>query len=153
MPDSICKNVNKQLKNNKPLEAIGRLLFGSVDMVAIGEMLILSQTFGDKRPMEQFGEGRGGWDDGNGGGREQGSDGGPEGTGEVRWFVGVIITELGRHFTVTIPVGSERNHSDRWRIRSVCLWWTWNFEKNWMFLKIYIFYVKISIPNYIDISK
>ena len=106
------------------MEAIGRLLFGSVDMVAIGEMLMLSQlTFGDKRPMEQFGEGRGGWDDGNGGGREQGSDGGPEGTGEVRGFVGVIIiTELGRHFTVTIPVGSERNHSDRWRIRSVCLW-------------------------------
>ena len=108
------------------MEAIGRLLFGSVDMVAIGEMLILddelSQTFGDNRPME-FGEGRGGWDDGNGGGREQGSDGGPEGTGEVRGFVGVIIiTELGRHFTVTIPVGSERNHSDRWRIRSVCLW-------------------------------
>ena len=92
-------------------------------MVAIGEMLILSQlTFGDKRPMEQFGEGRGGWDDGNGGGREQGSDGGPEGIGEVGGFVGVIITELGRHFTVTIPVGSERNHSDRWRIRSVCLW-------------------------------
>ena len=110
-----------------PLEAIGRLLFGSGVMVAIEEMLILddvSQTFGDNLPME-LGDGFGGWDDGKGGGREQGSDGGPEGTGEVGW-VGVIITELGRHLTVTIPVGSERNHSDRWRIRSVCLWWTWN---------------------------
>ena len=80
--------------DNKPLEAIGRLLFGSVDMVAIGEMLILddelSQTFGDNRPME-FGEGRGGWDDGNGGGREQGSDGGPEGIGEVGGFVLSLI--------------------------------------------------------------
>ena len=68
-----------------PLEAIGRLLFGSGVMVAIEEMLILddvSQTFGDNLPME-LGDGFGGWDDGKGGGREQGSDGGPEGTGEV----------------------------------------------------------------------
>ena len=101
------------------------------------EMLSLeevSQTFGDNRPMEvpqpeipprepdvAFVEGRGGWDDGRGGGREQGRDGGPEGIGEVV-HVGVIITELGRHFTVTMPVGSDKNHSERWRILSVCLW-------------------------------
>ena len=37
------------------MEAIGRLLFGSGDMVAIEEMLILddvSQTFGDYRGKE-----------------------------------------------------------------------------------------------------
>ena len=54
-------------------------------MVAIEEMLILddvSQTFGDNLPME-LGDGFGGWDDGKGGGREHGSDGGPEGIGEV----------------------------------------------------------------------
>ena len=109
-----------------------RLLFGSGDIVAMDEMLSLeevSQTFGDNRPMEfppetevvAVVEGRGGWDDGKGGGREQGKDGGPEGIGEVV-HVGVIITELGRHLTVTIPVGSDKNHSDRWRILSVCLW-------------------------------
>ena len=120
-------------------EAIERPLFGSGDMVAMDEMLSLeevSQTFGDNRPMEvpepeipppepgvvvAFVEGRGGWDDGRGGGREQGRDGGPEGIGEVV-HVGVIMTELGRHFTVTMPVGSDRNHSERWRILSVCLW-------------------------------
>ena len=120
-------------------EAIGRPLFGSGDIVAMDEMLSLeevSQTFGDNRPMEVpdpdvpppepdvvvvFVEGRGGWDDGRGGGREQGRDGGPEGIGEVV-HVGVIITELGRHLTVTMPVGSDRNHSERWRILSVCLW-------------------------------
>lgn len=31
----------------------------------------------------------------------------------------------GRHFTVTRPVGSDKNHSDRCLIRSVCFWWTW----------------------------
>ena len=36
----------------------------------------------------------------------------------------------GRHLTVTMPVlGSDRNHSERWRIRSVCLWWTWNHKR------------------------
>lgn len=36
---------------------------------------------------------------------------------------------LGRHLTVTRPVGSERNHSERCFIRSVCFWWTCNGRK------------------------
>ena len=35
-----------------------------------------------------------------------------------------ITIELGRHLTVTKPVGSDKNHSERCRILSVCLWWT-----------------------------
>lgn len=47
---------------------------------------------------------------------------------------GVIVLEAedessetglsGRHLTVTRPVGSERNHSERCFMRSVCFWWT-----------------------------
>lgn len=79
-----------------PLEAAGRLLFGSGDIVVaedVAEMLIiLSQlTLGDNLPMVEEATGeevldniercKGGADDGKGGGRVEGNDGGPEGGG------------------------------------------------------------------------
>ena len=45
------------------------------------------------------------------------------------------VMEVGRHFTVTIPVGSDKNHSDRWSIRSVWRWWTCK-HSNWLNFKI-----------------
>ena len=87
-----------------PLVAVGRLDFGSGDVadIVLEMFIILSQlTWGDMDlpPMEKGAGGtpgptrewgaettegdttnevvRGGWDDGKGGGREQGSDGGP----------------------------------------------------------------------------
>ena len=127
--------------------AVGRLGFGSgegIELATLEEMLdILSQLtmLGDNRPMEPtagdvdpkdpMGIGgpprMGGCDEGRGGGREQGSEGGPEGgiRGELgSGDMGGITIEVGRHLTVTRPVGSDRNHSERCRILSVCLWWT-----------------------------
>ena len=82
-------------------------------------IIILSQlTFGDKRPI------RGGCELGSGGGRELGSEGGPAESSGLAGAMGMTI-ELGRHLTVTRPVdGSDRNHSDRCLILSVCLWCT-----------------------------
>lgn len=40
------------------------------------------------------------------------------------WFGPKDEGRSGRHLTVTRPVGSDRNHSDRCRIRSVWRWWT-----------------------------
>ena len=39
----------------------------------------------------------------------------------------------GLHFTVTSPVGSDRNHSDLCFIRSVCRWCTWIYQIVWKF--------------------
>lgn len=44
---------------------------------------------------------------------------------EVAWEEAAadwLLLLLLRHLTVTRPVGSERNHSERWRILSVCFW-------------------------------
>ena len=40
------------------------------------------------------------------------------------WAAAGLARDDGRHLTVTIPEGSERNHSLRCFIRSVCFWWT-----------------------------
>ena len=45
-----------------------------------------------------------------------------EGEGAGSWLGPREEGRSGRHLTVTKPVGSDKNHSERWRIRSVCLW-------------------------------
>ena len=45
-----------------------------------------------------------------------------EGEGAGNWLGPREEGRSGRHLTVTKPVGSDKNHSERWRIRSVCLW-------------------------------
>ena len=99
-----------------PLEAVGRLDLGDMLAVVAVEMLIfLSQVtmFGDNLPIISGvieAETRiGGWDEGKGGGREEGNELGPLfPMGEL----GSSLIDAGRHLTVTNPVGSDKNHSD-----------------------------------------